>query len=113
MEKTILLTDDKSDMGKTVKMIFKKNKYNVIIAKSRDDLLEKFKKIKANQIRYDFIMSNTLSTEIMKKIKNIKIAFMSIRRIFYAIKKGLTICNDIVDFFQKSFNVLDLIIELI
>ncbi|MGF3554690.1 MAG: hypothetical protein ACQXXF_05395, partial [Thermoplasmatota archaeon] len=47
--------------------------------------------------------------EVIKKIKDIKIAFMSVVRISEARKKGLCKQDNIVDFFQKPFNVSDLI----
>jgi response regulator RpfG family c-di-GMP phosphodiesterase len=53
--------------------------------------------------------------DVVRQIKDTKIAFMSVVRISDARKRGLCTQENIVDFFQKPFNVTDLIdrVELI
>lgn len=115
MKKKILVVDDEEDIRKSVKMILTVNGYEVITAIDGDDLLKKINQETPDLILLDIMMPGTPVQEIIKQIKNIKIAFMSVVRISDARKKGLCSQDNIVDFFQKPFNVTDLIdrIELI
>jgi DNA-binding response OmpR family regulator len=109
MVKTILVVDDEPDIRQSVKMILERNGYLVITAEDGDDCLEKLKETKPDLILLDIMMPGTPVTEVVKQIKDIKIAFMSVVRISDARKKGLTTQDNVVDFFQKPFNVADLI----
>ncbi|MCJ7570887.1 MAG: response regulator [Candidatus Thermoplasmatota archaeon] len=109
MVKTILVVDDEPDIRQSVKMILEKNSYRVITAEDGDDCLVKLKEIKPDLILLDIMMPGTPVTEILKQIKDIKIAFMSVVRISDARKKGLTNLDNVVDFLQKPFDVTDLI----
>ena len=60
-------------------------------------------------ILLDIMMPGMPVVEVVKQITDVKIAFMSVVRISDARKKGLTSQENIVDFFQKPFNVTDLI----
>ena len=86
-----------------------KNGYNVETAVDGDDCLKKINKSKPDLILLDIMMPGTPVSEIVKKITNIKIAYMSVVRISEARKNGLCKQENIVDFFQKPFNVSDLI----
>jgi len=107
--KTILVVDDEPDIRDSVKMILEPNGFNVITAENGDDCLEKIKNQTPDLILLDIMMPGTPVSEIIKQIKNIKIAFMSVVRISEARKKGLTKQDNIVDFLQKPFNVNDLV----
>ena len=109
MTKTILVVDDEPDIRESVKLILEVNGYNVITANDGDDCLKKLKEVKPNLILLDIMMPGTPVDEIIKQITNIKIAFMSVVRISDARKKGLCMQENIVDFFQKPFNVSDLV----
>jgi len=115
MPKKILVVDDEPDIRESVKMILQKNGYNVDTAEDGDQCLEKVKKETPDLILLDIMMPGTPVSEIIKQITNVKIAFMSVVRISDARKRGLTAQDNIVDFFQKPFNVTDLIdrVELI
>ncbi len=115
MKKKILVVDDEEDIRKSVKMILTVNGYEVITAVDGDDLLKKISQETPDLILLDIMMPGTPVQEIIKQIKNIKIAFMSVVRISDARKRGLCSQDNIIDFFQKPFNVTDLIdrIELI
>jgi DNA-binding response OmpR family regulator len=115
MPKKILVVDDEPDIRESVKMILQKNGYNVITAEDGDQCLETVKKETPDLILLDIMMPGTPVSEVVKQIKDIKIAFMSVVRISDARKRGLTSQDNIVDFFQKPFNVTDLIdrVELI
>ncbi|MDH7507146.1 MAG: response regulator [Candidatus Thermoplasmatota archaeon] len=109
MQKTILVVDDEQDIRDSVKLILEKNGYKVESAVDGDDCLKKVSKLKPDLILLDIMMPGLPIDEVIKKIKDIKIAFMSVVRISEARKKGLCKQDNIVDFFQKPFNVSDLI----
>jgi two-component system response regulator VicR len=115
MKKKILVVDDEEDIRKSVKMILEVNGYEVYTAFDGDDLLNKLSQITPDLILLDIMMPGPPIQDIIKRIQDIKIAFMSVVRISDARKRGLCSQDNIVDFFQKPFNVTDLIdrIELI
>lgn len=109
MVKTVLVVDDEEDIRESVRMILEKNGYKVVTAEDGDDCLNKLQEITPDLILLDIMMPGTPVAEIIKNITDIKIAFMSVVRISDARKKGLCSQENIVDFFQKPFNVTDLI----
>jgi DNA-binding response OmpR family regulator len=115
MQKTILVVDDEPDIRQSVKMILEVNGYNVKTAIDGDDCLKMLKEVSPDLILLDIMMPGTPVNEVLKQIQDIKIAFMSVVRISDARKWGLFSQDNIVDFFQKPFNVSDLInrVELI
>jgi len=115
MVKTILVVDDELDIRESVKMILEKNGYKVLTAENGDECLNIIQQKKPDLILLDIMMPGTPVIKVVKKISDIKIAFMSVVRISEARKQGLTEQENIVDFFQKPFNVTDLIdrIELL
>jgi DNA-binding response OmpR family regulator len=115
MKKKILVVDDEEDIRKSVKMILEVNGYEVLTAIDGDDLLNKIGQVTPDLILLDIMMPGPPIQEVIKQIQNIKIAFMSVVRISDARKRGLCSQDNIVDFFQKPFNVTELIdrIELI
>lgn len=90
-------------------MILEPQGYNVETASNGDECLEKLDQTNPDLILLDIMMPGTPVAEIIKKIKNTKIAFMSVVRISEARKRGLTTNENVVDFFQKPFNVQDLV----
>ena len=115
MPKTILVVDDEPDIRQSVKMILEVNGYKVETAENGDECLKKVQQINPDLILLDIMMPGMPVDEVVKKIPNIPIAFMSVVRISDARKRGLCTQENIVDFFQKPFNVTDLIdrVELI
>lgn len=113
--KTILVVDDEPDIRDSVKMILEMNGYNVVTAIDGNDCISKVDKYSPDLILLDIMMPGMPVTDVVKQITEIKIAFMSVVRISDARKKGLCIQSNIVDFFQKPFNVSDLVerVELI
>ena len=109
MTKTILVVDDEPDVRQSVKMILEVNGYKVITAVDGDDCLNKILEVKPDLILLDIMMPGTPVDQVVKQIKETKIAFMSVLRISDARRRGLCTQDNIVDFFQKPFNVSDLI----
>ena len=108
-KKSILVVDDEPDVRESVRIILEMNGYDVIEAIDGDDCLRKIKEKKPDLILLDIMMPGTPVDEVIKQIKDIKIAFVSVVRISDARKKGLTTQDNVVDFLQKPFNVSDLI----
>ena len=109
MVKTILVVDDEPDIRQSVKLILEVNGYKVVTATDGDDCLKKLKTITPDLILLDIMMPGTPVADIVKQITDINIAFMSVVRISDARKRGLCMQENIVDFFQKPFNVSDLV----
>ena len=109
MKKTILIVDDEPDIRDSIKTILETNGYDVITAVDGDDCLKKVSEVKPDLILLDIMMPGTPVEEIIKKISDIKISFMSVVRISDARKKGLFEQENIVDFLQKPFNIADLV----
>jgi DNA-binding response OmpR family regulator len=109
MPKTILVVDNEPDIRNTVKMILEGKDYNVVTAVDGDDCLNKLKNINPDLILLDIMMPGTPVDQVIKHIPNIKIAYMSVVRISEARKKGLCSQKNIVDFFQKPFNITDFV----
>ena len=115
MTKTILVVDDEPDIRQSVKTILQVNGYKVVTAVDGDDCLQKVHEFNPDLILLDIMMPGKPVDDVVRQIKDTKIAFMSVVRISDARKKGLCTQDNIVDFFQKPFNVTDLIdrVELI
>jgi len=115
MPKMIMVVDDEPDVRRSVKQILEVNGYKVVTAVDGDDCLKKIPEFKPDLILLDIMMPGTPVDAVVQQIKDIKIAFMSVVRISDARKRGLCANENIVDFFQKPFNVSDLIdrVELI
>jgi DNA-binding response OmpR family regulator len=115
MPKTILVVDDELDIRQSVKQILEVNGYTVETAVDGDDCLKKLNELTPDLILMDIMMPGTPVGDVVKQITDIKIAFMSVVRISDARKRGLCTQDNIVDFFQKPFNVSDLIdrVELV
>ena len=113
--KIILVVDDEPDIRESVKVILEMNGYSVVMAVDGDDCLAKVAEHKPDLILLDIMMPGTPVTDVVKQIPDIKIAFMSVVRISDARKRGLCAQDNVVDFFQKPFNVTELVerVELI
>ena len=107
--KIIMVVDDEPDIRTTVKLVLEKNKYSVITANSADDCLKKLKEgSKPDLILMDIMMPGTPVKDAIPKIKNIKIAYLSVVRMSEAEKEDLMKNKNIVDFIQKPFDIVEL-----
>ena len=109
MAKTIMVVDDEEDIRSTVKTILEKEGYNVVTAVSGDDCWEKLPEQKVDLILMDIMMPGTPVGKIIPKIKNVKIAYLSVVRTSEAEKEDLMKSKNIVDFIQKPFDIVDLV----
>lgn len=109
MMKTVLVVDDDPDVVDSVRMILEVNGYKVYTAYDGDECIEVAGEANPDLILLDIMMPGTPAEDVIKKLRNIKIAFMSVVRVNDARKRGLCAQANIVDFFQKPFNISDLI----
>ncbi len=107
--KTIMIVDDEQDIRKSVKTILKRNGYKVITAVNGDDCLKKLPKHNFDLILMDVMMPGTPVKEVIKKIKNIKIAYLTVVRISEAEKENLMKSKNVVGFIQKPFDINELV----
>ncbi|MBW2965938.1 response regulator [Candidatus Woesearchaeota archaeon] len=108
--KTIMVVDDEPDNITTVKTVLESHKYNVISAVNGDDCLKKLKNgAKPDLILMDIMMPGTPVRDVIKKIKNIKIAYLSVVRTSEAEREELLGKKNVIDFIQKPFDINELL----
>ncbi|MBU0536764.1 MAG: response regulator [Nanoarchaeota archaeon] len=112
MKKKILVVDDEPDNRTTAKALLEKEGYSVTTAISGDDCLEKLKKEKPDLILMDIMMPGTPVRQVVEKIKNIKIAYLSVVRTSEAEKEELLSPKNIVGFIQKPFDITELLAQV-
>jgi len=108
-KKTIMVVDDEEDIRNSVKTILEREGYNIVTAVCGDDCLKKMPKQKVDLILMDIMMPGTPTKEVVGKIKNTKIAFLSVVRTTEAEREELLKSKNIVDFIQKPFDIDELI----
>jgi CheY-like chemotaxis protein len=112
--KVIMVVDDEEDVRNTVITVLEKNKYQVISAVNGDDCLKKLASLnkKPDLILMDIMMPGTPVRDIVPKIKDIKVAFLSVVRTTEAEKENLLKSKNLVGFIQKPFDVKDLLAKI-
>ncbi len=108
MVKKILVVDDDEDIRNSVKTVLEKNGYRVITAVDGDDGLKKCEKEKPDLVLLDIMMPGTPIREIIPKMKNTKLAYLSVVRVSEAEKENL-LGRNVRDFIQKPFDIKELI----
>ena len=106
--KTIMVVDDEEDIRSTVKTILEKEGYNVVTAIDGDDCLKKMTEQKVDLSLMDIMMPGTPVREVVKKIKDTKISYLTVVRTSEAEKEDLMKSKNIVDFIQKPFDINEL-----
>jgi len=107
--KKILVVDDEPDVRETVKIILEQRGYEVVMAADGDECIKRLHEEKPDLILLDIMMPGMPIVDVVEQIKDTNIAFMSVVRISEARKKGLCKQDNVVDFIQKPFDVLDLV----
>lgn len=108
MAKLVMVVDDEADLRETTKLILERGGYKVITAVDGDDCLKKLKKVKPDLIIFDIMMPGTPVREVVKKIKDIKIIYLSVVRTSEAESESLVQSN-VVEFINKPFDINDLL----
>jgi len=111
-KKLVMVVDDEPDIRETVKKVLEMNDFAVVLAKSADDCLEKLKKKKPDLILMDIMMPGTPVKDVLKKIKGVKVVFISVVRTSEAEKEDLLKSSTVVDFIQKPFDINELIYKV-
>jgi DNA-binding response OmpR family regulator len=109
MKKTIMVVDDEEDIRSTLKTVLEQSNYKVILAVSGDDCLKKLKTETPDLILMDIMMPGTPTRNVITKIKDIKVSFLSVVRTSEAEKEELIKQKNVVDFIQKPFDIEELI----
>lgn len=110
MSKEVMVVDDEKDIRETMKNILEPEGYDVVTAKNGDEALKKLKNgKKPDLILLDIMMPGTPAREVVKRIKNTKIIFVSVVKISEAEKENLFKQENIVGYIQKPFDTDDLI----
>ena len=109
MAKTIMVVDDEPDNITTVRAVLEKNGYNVVAAVNGDDCLRKFPKQKVDLVLMDIMMPGTPVRDVVKKLKSVKIAYLSVVRVSDAEREDILRSGKIVDYIQKPYDVSELL----
>ena len=109
MPKTVLIVDDEPDILDILKYILEKEGFKVKKAKNGEEAIERAYDEKPDLILLDIMMPGIPVRNVIKEIKDIKIAFLSVVRTSEAEKQNLLNQKNIVDFIQKPFDVEELI----
>jgi len=105
-----MIVDDEKDNRDTVRTVLEKEGYKVETAISGDDCLKKVKAgIKPHLILMDIMMPGTPVKDIIPKLGNIKVAYLSVVRTSEAEKEDLLESKNIVDYIQKPFDIKTLV----
>ena len=107
--KTIMVVDDEDDIRTTVKAILEKNGFKVITAVNADDCLKKLPKQSVDLVLMDIMMPGTPVREVIPKLKNTRVAYLSVVRTSEAEKAELLRSKAIVGFIQKPFDINELV----
>ena len=105
MAKTIMVVDDEPDVRDSVKMVLENSGYKIVTAVNGDDCLKKLNRAKPDLILMDIMMPGTPVKEVIKKIKGIKIVYLSIVRIAEAEKEDVLKSKNLAGFIQKPFDI--------
>ncbi|HLC47311.1 MAG TPA: response regulator [Candidatus Nanoarchaeia archaeon] len=109
MAKKIMVVDDDADIRSTLKTVLEKNGFKVTLAVNGDDCLKKLKTSKPDAILSDIMMPGTQVREMVKQIKSVPIAFISVVRMSDIEKEELGKQKNVKDYIQKPFDLDDLI----
>ena len=96
-------------MRELVRIALTQEGYLVETAASIDECLEKLEWSKPDLILLDVMMPGIPVSELVKQIKNVKIAFFTVVGISKAEKEELLKQKNIVDYIQKPFDIDELI----
>ncbi len=105
MTKTIMVVDDEKDVRDTVRTVLEKNKYKVITAVNGDDCLKKLEKQKVDLILMDIMMPGTPVKDIITKIKDTKIIYLTVVLVSEAEREDLLNQKNVAGFIQKPYNI--------
>jgi len=107
MAKKIMVVDDEEDNRTTIKTVLEKEGYEVSLAVSGDDCLKKVQAgEKPDLILMDIMMPGTPVREIIPKLGNIKVVYLSVVRTSEAEKEDLMGSKKSCWFYTKTLLTL-------
>jgi CheY-like chemotaxis protein len=109
MPKTIMVVDDEENIRALAEALLGEAGYKVILAVNGGDCLKKLKNQKPDLILMDIMMPGIPVKEVVKKIRNIRIAYFSVVAVSEAEKQALSKQKNVVGYIQKPFDNQDLI----
>lgn len=109
MAKLIMIVDDEDDVRDSVKTVLEKNGFEVVTAVSGDDCLKRLKGVKPDLILLDIMMPGMAVRDVVKRIQDVKILYLSVVRVAEAEKEELLKARNVVGFIQKPFDIDDLV----
>ena len=107
--KTVMVVDDEENLRILVKSLLENQGYEVVTAVNGDDCLRKLPKQKVDLILMDVMMPGTPVRDVVKKIKDTKIAFLSVVGVSDNEKEELQKSINVIDFIQKPFGIDELV----
>jgi len=114
MGKKVMIVDDEPHVVELVRALLEQEGFEVIIAYSGQECLEKLKDVKPDLILLDMMMPGISGRETCEKIranpktKNLKVAFLTVARFSEVGKKTLEKMK-VLDYITKPFDNDDLI----
>ncbi len=104
--KKIMVVDDELDILEPIKETLERGGYAVVTASSADDCLKKVQTgEKPDLILMDIIMPGTPVREIIPKLGNIKVVYLSAVRISDGERQEIVKGKNILDFMLKPFEL--------
>ncbi len=109
-----MIVDDEESMVELVKSILEKEGFDIIVAYSGKECLEKLKKVKPDLILMDLMMPGMTGKEATKKIrenpktKDLKIVFLTVARLSEVGKEELEKLK-VLDYITKPFDIQNLV----
>ena len=113
-KKKIMIVDDEESLIELVKALLEGENYEVITAMDGEECLEKLKTEKPDLILLDMMMPGMSGREVCErvradpKIKNLKIAFLTVAK-FSEMGKDVLKRMNVLDYITKPFDNKDLI----
>ena len=109
--KTIMVVDDNEDLRNLLKRIFEKEGFETILAADGDECLEQLKNNdkKPDLILLDIMMPGIPIPELIEKIEDVKIAFLSAVEISDRNKVKLLSQKNVIDYIPKPFEKEELV----
>jgi len=113
MAKKIMIVDDEVNVIKAAQIVLENSGYNVIIATSGEECLEKLKKEKVDLILLDIRMTGIDGWQVLKKLKDSGVT-KNTKVIMFTVKEGpgkeiFGLQDVVVDYIKKPFDNRDLI----
>ena len=112
----ILIVDDEPNIVMTLEYAFRKQGFEVFIARDGSEALEILNKAVPNVVLLDIMMPNVDGYETLKKIKqnkvleNTKIVFLTAKNKMSDVEKGLALGAD--KYLTKPFSVKKIVSEI-